>query len=152
MRKILFGAFTFVLSFGALAHESTAKDVNRLRALVDVGTNGGDTYLFKYDVKKFNYSRAIATVLEDTKESECSYVVVKSRREMKQEIGSFASFAESDEAQNIVKRLISSGHVKAAIGYYWDGVKGYSEYCLREGMTLYFYDGQALSVEYDSTT
>lgn len=128
------------------------KDIAKLAALAQVGTNGGEAIIQKYDVTTFNYNKLIRNLFASIKDSDCKYRPVIGRSNVVDYADSFTIFADSKEAIQLLKKLQQSKQLKAALGYYWDGSEGYSEYCSTESMDLYFINGTVLYISYDSTT
>lgn len=149
MRFILLLAMMVTVS----AHASQLdKDIAKLATLAEVGSNGGEAIIEKYDVAAFNYNKIIRNLFASIKESDCKYSPVIGRANVVGYADAFTIFADSKEAIKILKKLQQSKQLKAALGYYWDGAEGYSEYCSTESMDLYFTNGTVLYISYDSTT
>lgn len=131
---------------------SLSKDIKRLASLVDVGTNGGDTYINKYDVKKFSYGPIVKALLENIEGSDCSFVPLIGTTKVESNFSNMSIFNNRDEAEKLLSKLFEQKKVKAAIGRLWDGDRGDSEYCSTEELELFFTNGEVLSIIYDSTT
>lgn len=149
MRLILL--LTLIFSFTAHARQLD-KDIAQLASLAEVGSNGGEAVIAKYDMAAFNYNKVIRELFASVRDSDCKYRPVIGRGNVVDYAGTFIIFSESKEAIKILKKLNSSKQLKAALGYFWDGAEGYSEYCSTERMDLYFTNGTVLYISYDSTT
>lgn len=138
------------LSFSAFADLN--KDIARLAKIANVGSNGGEAFIAKYDVKKFKYDVIVKELLESIKGSDCAFTPFIGKTALLSNATSTVIFYNSKEADKILTRLNKKGEIKAATGYYWTDESGDSEYCSREDLNIYFTNGTVLYISHDSTT
>ena len=155
-RTFAFGFLILGFAFSDLAlaqRESLEDTIKLLEESVFVGTNGGDSNVYKYDLKTFKYGPLVKSLLENIEESTCKFTAVIGRKSFFEKISNFHIIrgAKTNVAE-ILKKLAQKLQIKAIIGYFWDGENGDSEYCTKERLEVYFKNGRVLRVDLDSTT
>lgn len=148
--KALFISLLLIAVPQAFGATKLDQDIETLAQLVDVGTNGGDVRIVNYDVKKFKYKPLVENLASSIEGNSCGYRLAVGRAR----VLSSDFIILTPEAIELLERLNKEGKLKAALGYYWDWTsdQGDSEYCSTETLDLYFTNGKALLITYDSTT
>ncbi len=150
MKNLLILSALFLSSINP-ASANLQRDLQELSQLVDTGTNGDPAFIGTYNVKKFSYKPLVKELLEKTS-NECKFTPLIGKKAVLSNLSSFGSLAENPEAIAIIKRLNNSGQLKAALGFYWNGENGETEYCLEDSIELYFTDGTFIAITFNSTT
>lgn len=141
-----FMAILLLLSFSALAQTTNDKLIKKLEA-IDIGGNGSECSLSKYDVNKFDYTQAVKAFYKDHSEDE-DVVLLKW-----DEVINLAKNYTNDEWMNTFRKLQKNKQIKAMFGSGIDEeICTESEYCLRGSVKIYFKTGQQLSCYFDWTT
>ncbi len=148
--KFLFTILCLTLSSHILA--STHQEILFLQKAADVGTNGGDAVVVKKNFKKSEYKILVQELMNEIEDSECKFTPVIGRTDLKLNIEAFQFFQNSSKSIFQISNMISNKKIIGAIGYYWDGTNGDSEYCSTERLQLYFENGESLILSFDSTT
>lgn len=150
--KTIILVLSLTLSSVAFA-DTLDRDIKRLQKLAEVGTNGGEAIVSTYKVAQFNYKPLIKNLLSSIKGNECRYTPsIGVRKTLWENIGAFEIYRNSDEAMNLLEKLDRAGKIKGALGYYWNGDSGDSEYCSTESLDIYFTNGKVLFISLDNTT
>lgn len=131
---------------------NTHLEILSLKKSADVGTNGGDAYIINKMFHNSDYKKLVPELLNDIKESDCSFTPVIGKTKLKNHVDSFQFFSESKKSVQLILKMIENKKIIGAIGYFWDGTNGDSEYCSTEKLDLYFENGESLILTFDSTT
>lgn len=149
MKNLLISIIT-TITFSVFA--SLENDINFLAKMADVGTNGGEAFVSKYDVNTFAYKPLVKELMNDIAGSDCKYTPLIGREVVLSNIGMTAIFQNDDRASILLDKIHANKDLVGAIGYTWDGEEGDTEYCSTELLKFYFSNGQVLVITYDSTT
>lgn len=148
--KILFT--TLILLINIQIYASTHHEILSLKKAADVGTNGGDASIINKMFHQSDYKKLVPELLNDIKESDCSFTPVIGKAQLKNHVDSFQFFSASKKSVQLILKMIENKKIIGAIGYFWDGTNGESEYCSTEKLDLYFENGESLILTFDSTT
>lgn len=153
VRNVFITLIAFIsFTVSAQSNNITSK-LKFIEANVDVGRNGGEALIINEGrFHKRLYKEFVEESLELVRDSGCSYQLVIGRKNLQAYLGSFALFSKSKKAQKVLIELLQNDQVLGAYGYFWNGDKGESEYCSTESLNIYFTNGQALLLSFDSTT
>jgi len=147
--KMLVGLLSLFLVVSAVADKKLAKEIEFLIERADPGNNGGNVELF--EGKKRSAKSAARDFRKMAKEkSECGFYVAKNIDEVVKYLNNFESFKASPGAQELIQELVLTKKIEQAVGYYLMPQANPVESCFEEQLILYFDNGQALSVYYNS--
>lgn len=169
MNSILTAALIFLTPALAIAqqNEPTRADRNGAKAVTKIlnslegreswdifAVSNGSHLVFNFDPKTFSEATATKTLDESLSntENECRYetqVGLPTWEALKKT--ELDSAFEQPEGMKILTKLEATGQTLFIGTRSWDGASGDSEYCMKYFYTIYFKNGQAISIDYDLT-
>lgn len=136
--------FLALFSVSAFAQTDASKMIYRL-SKIDLGGNGSECSLYKFDVKKFDYSKELK---EFTKDNDGETIILKWASAL-----NVVEYYAPEEWKGLVGKLIKLKKVKAIFASEPDAdICTESEYCSRANMDIFFTNGEKLTCYFDHTT